>query len=250
MLDATGREEDRLLALASSLEASMRLVVALQERVAALEARAPEAVPMGPAGPQGPPGRDGADGRDVDQSVLLALVERIAVLEAREPVPGPAGRDGRDGIGMPGPQGDQGPPGRDGVDGRDGRDGADGVSVIGAEVDASGMLVLRLSNGAEHRVGVVVGPPGARGEKGDPGERGEMGPPGETGARGERGEPGPKGERGHAGPSGPAGRDGADAVPLLGEAMPAGLKARDMDRVAAVELQVGDRVVRLLALED
>jgi hypothetical protein len=33
------------------------------------------------------------------------------------------------------------------------------------------LLLLRFSDGTESRVGMVIGPPGPRGEKGDPGRR-------------------------------------------------------------------------------
>jgi hypothetical protein len=67
------------------------------------------------------------------------------------------------------------------MEARDGRDGRDGVGILSAEIDGCGMLVLRLSNGAEHRVGLVGGPPGLRGEKGEPGAPGKRGAAGRDG---------------------------------------------------------------------
>ena len=97
------------------------------------------------------------------------------------------------------------------MEARDGRDGRDGVGILSAEIDGGGMLVLRLSNGAEHRVGLVGGPPGLRGEKGEPGA---------------------------AGKRGAAGRDGV---------IPASV---DLSRVRVEELVVNGMARRFLVLED
>lgn len=75
-------------------------------------------------------------------------------------------KDGRDGInGNDGRNGRDGKPGRDGVDGKqglpgtpgtDGIDGKDGVSVISANIDFDGSLIISLSDGRLLNVGEVV----------------------------------------------------------------------------------------------
>ena len=54
-------------------------------------------------------------------------------------------------------------PGQTGQQGAQGPAGSDGVSVTGAELDASGNLVLTLSNGQTIDAGSVVGPEGPAG---------------------------------------------------------------------------------------
>lgn len=165
-----------------------RALAPIIERIAALEARAPERGEKGDPGQDGAPGRDGADGAD--------------------------GKDGRDG--EPGPQGDQGPAGErgekgeagpagargaDGAPGRDGKDGAsvdpaeiermvaaavekavsairvpkdgapgvngkDGVGLAGALLDRAGNLVLTLTDGSTRDLGPVIGKDGAPGKDG------------------------------------------------------------------------------------
>lgn len=106
---------------------------------------------------------------DVDLSVKLATVAallgrkavehdgRITSLEARQLQKGDKGDRGEKGErgeqGIPGKDGVAGPAGRDGAigptgkDGKNGKAGKDGVSIVGAEIDFDGHLVLKLSNG-------------------------------------------------------------------------------------------------------
>ena len=64
--------------------------------------------------------------------------------------PGPKGQKGDKGVkgdrGEQGLRGEQGVPGEPGPKGKDGRDGKNGVSVVDAEIDVDGHLVLKLSN--------------------------------------------------------------------------------------------------------
>lgn len=212
--------------------------------------------------------RDVASGRlswfAAMRAAIEALLERVERIEARAPAqdgaPGPAGERGPQGErGEPGPPGERGPQGErgePGAAGTDGRDGRDGASVLSASIDASGMLVLRLSGGVEHRVGLAVGPPGPRGEAGPPGERGEQGPPGERGADGAPGERGPQGARGEPGPAGPRGAAGRDGVNgrdgtavSLGDVERRGLVARDLARAAVRVIEIDGEPVRVLVLE-
>jgi hypothetical protein len=69
------------------------------------------------------------------------------------------GKDGRDGKdGKNGKDGLKGDRGIDGKAGRDGIDGVDGVSVVNANIDFDGSLVVTLSDGREINVGEVVSP--------------------------------------------------------------------------------------------
>jgi hypothetical protein len=69
---------------------------------------------------------------------------------------GKDGRDGKDGkSGKDGLKGDKGDAGRDGVNGID---GVDGISVVNANIDFDGSLVVTLSDGRELNVGEVVSP--------------------------------------------------------------------------------------------
>jgi hypothetical protein len=77
--------------------------------------------------------------------LLEDVVNRVEKLEGPtgpEGNQGPKGEDGRDGK-----DGVDGKDGKDGLDGKDGDNGADGVSVVDAEVDIDGHLVLKLSDG-------------------------------------------------------------------------------------------------------
>ena len=74
----------------------------------------------------------------------------------RDGIDGKDGRDGKDGkSGRDGAKGDKGDAGRDG---RDGVDGIDGISVVNANIDFDGSLVITLSSGVELNVGEVVAP--------------------------------------------------------------------------------------------
>jgi hypothetical protein len=85
-------------------------------------------MPVGPQGEQGEKGERGEQG-----------------LTGRDGVDGRDGRDGQDGKngrdGIAGPKGDKGDPGALG------KVGPQGVSVVDAEIDIDGNLVLTLSNG-------------------------------------------------------------------------------------------------------
>ena len=97
---------------------------------------------------------------------LLALYEKLhKEIQGVELVRGETGPQGEQGIqgpkgdqgdrGPEGPQGSDGKAGVDGKDGKDGQDGADGVSVVNAEVDIDGHLVLTLSSGEEIDAGLI-----------------------------------------------------------------------------------------------
>jgi hypothetical protein len=99
---------------------------------------------------------------------LAALYDKLlSEIRAVEQVRGEKGDQGEQGIqGPKGEQGDrgeqgntgpEGKAGRDGVDGKDGQDGDDGVSVVNAEIDIDGHLVLKLSDGSEIDAGAIEG---------------------------------------------------------------------------------------------
>lgn len=77
--------------------------------------------------------------------------EELLNTPAMKGEPGPKGKDGKDGR-----DGKDGLPGRDGVDGVDGKDGKDGVSVVDAEIDFDGSLVIKLSDGNIIDAGQIV----------------------------------------------------------------------------------------------
>jgi len=80
----------------------------------------------------------------------------LSIKDGRDGVNGNDGRDGKDGkSGKDGLKGDRGV---DGQAGRDGVDGVDGVSVINANIDFDGSLIISLSDGREINVGEVVSP--------------------------------------------------------------------------------------------
>jgi hypothetical protein len=127
-----------------------------------------------------PPPKDGRDGRDADPD---QIVTEIAKAVAALPLP----RDGQDGqagadvspeviaalvddavrraVGtLPAPK-----------DGQPGMPGKDGVGVAGALIAKDGTLVLTLSDGTLHTLGVVVGQDGQAGTKGNTGQDGAPG---------------------------------------------------------------------------
>ena len=74
--------------------------------------------------------------------------------------------------------------------------GADGVSITNATINASGNLILTLSNGTTINAGMA---------KGNTGAVGPQGPQGVQGIKGDTGAVGPQGEQGPQGDPGPAG---------------------------------------------
>jgi len=80
----------------------------------------------------------------------------LSIKDGRDGVNGNDGRDGKDGkSGRDGLKGDRG---LDGQAGRDGVNGVDGVSVVNANIDFDGSLIISLSDGKEINVGEVVSP--------------------------------------------------------------------------------------------
>jgi hypothetical protein len=96
-----------------------------------------------------------SDIRDRFDGVGTAIEKRVAsIKDGRDGANGKDGRDGKDGkSGKDGLKGDRGV---DGQAGRDGVDGVDGVSVINANIDFDGSLIIALSDGREINVGEVV----------------------------------------------------------------------------------------------
>lgn len=176
-------------------------VSALNERIAALEARSsPDPVP-GPPGERGekgdpgepgqkgdigPEGRAGRDGKDIDPEFVANRIDQ-AVVKAVAAIPVP--KDGisitlddvrplveetvsRHVAALPAPK--------------------DAVGMAGALIDRGGNLVVTLTDGSTRELGAVVGrdgkpgPKGPPGEaiKGDPGEKGDVGDPGPSGRDG------------------------------------------------------------------
>jgi hypothetical protein len=89
------------------------------------------------------------------ESVGNSIEKRVlSIKDGRDGSNGKDGRDGKDGkSGKDGLKGDRG---LDGQAGRDGVDGVDGVSVVNANIDFDGSLVISLSDGREINVGEVV----------------------------------------------------------------------------------------------
>jgi hypothetical protein len=95
--------------------------------------------------------------RETNEDVANQLALRIAsIKDGRDGKDGKNGKDGRDG--KTGLNGKDGNKGDKGSDGRDGVDGVDGVSVVNANIDFDGSLVITLSDGREINVGEVVAP--------------------------------------------------------------------------------------------
>lgn len=65
-----------------------------------------------------------------------------------------------------------------------GSGGGEAASVVSAEVDEDGVLLIELSNGEKIVAGTV------KGEKGDPGAKGDKGDKGDPGEKGDKGDPG------------------------------------------------------------
>ena len=91
------------------------------------------------------------------ESVGNSIEKRVlSIKDGRDGANGNDGRDGKDGkSGKDGLKGDRGV---DGQAGRDGVDGVDGVSVVNANIDFDGSLIISLSDGREINVGEVVAP--------------------------------------------------------------------------------------------
>ena len=98
-----------------------------------------------------------SDIRDRFDAVGNTIEKRVSsIKDGRDGANGKDGRDGKDGkSGRDGLKGDRG---ADGQAGRDGVDGVDGVSVVNANIDFDGSLVISLSDGREINVGEVVSP--------------------------------------------------------------------------------------------
>ena len=96
-----------------------------------------------------------ADIRDRFDAVGNSIEKRVlSIQDGRDGANGTDGRDGKDGkSGRDGLKGDRGV---DGQAGRDGVDGVDGISVVNAQIDFDGSLVITLSDGRELNVGEVV----------------------------------------------------------------------------------------------
>ena len=96
-----------------------------------------------------------ADIRDRFDAVGNSIEKRVlSIQDGRDGADGKDGRDGKDGkSGRDGLKGDRGV---DGQAGRDGVDGVDGISVVNAQIDFDGSLVITLSDGRELNVGEVV----------------------------------------------------------------------------------------------
>jgi len=89
------------------------------------------------------------------ESVGNSIEKRVlSIKDGRDGANGKDGRDGKDGkSGKDGLKGDRGV---DGQAGRDGVDGVDGISVVNANIDFDGSLIISLSDGREINVGEVV----------------------------------------------------------------------------------------------
>ena len=96
-----------------------------------------------------------SDIRDRFDAVGNSIEKRVlSIKDGRDGANGKDGRDGKDGkSGRDGLKGDRGV---DGQAGRDGVYGVDGISVVNAQIDFDGSLVITLSDGRELNVGEVV----------------------------------------------------------------------------------------------
>jgi hypothetical protein len=96
-----------------------------------------------------------SDIRDRFDSVGNSIEKRVlSIKDGRDGINGKDGRDGKDGRnGKDGLKGDKGDAGQDG---RNGLDGADGISVVNANIDFDGSLIITLSSGQQINVGEVV----------------------------------------------------------------------------------------------
>ena len=96
-----------------------------------------------------------SDIRDRFDAVGNSIEKRVlSIQDGRDGANGTDGRNGKDGkSGRDGLKGDRGV---DGQAGRDGVDGVDGISVVNAQIDFDGSLVITLSDGRELNVGEVV----------------------------------------------------------------------------------------------
>jgi len=96
-----------------------------------------------------------SDIRDRFDAVGNSIEKRVlSIQDGRDGSNGKDGRDGKDGkSGRDGLKGDRGV---DGQAGRDGVDGVDGISVVNANIDFDGSLIISLSDGRELNVGEVV----------------------------------------------------------------------------------------------
>ena len=86
------------------------------------------------------------------------------------------------------------------------------VSVVGANIDEEGHLVLSMSDGSTIDAGYAKGEKGDKGDIGPQGPQGTQGPQGEVGPQGPKGERGPQGEKGDTGAAGRDGVDGKDGT--------------------------------------
>ena len=86
------------------------------------------------------------------------------------------------------------------------------VSVVGANINEDGHLVLSMSDGSTIDAGYAKGEKGDKGDIGPQGPQGIQGPQGEVGPQGPKGERGPQGEKGDTGAAGRDGTDGRDGV--------------------------------------
>ena len=193
----------------------------------------------GAAGQDGIDGENGADGvsvsaASINESGNLILTYSDGRVADLGKVIGARGEKGD--TGATGAQGEQG---IQGEKGDKGDAGSDGVSVVSAEINSQGELVLIFSNNQRANVGFVMGAAGAQGEKGDKGDKGDTGAAGQDGlgilkselnnngelvltytdntvknlgsvigAKGEKGEKGDKGDTGATGAQGEQGIQG------------------------------------------
>jgi len=98
-----------------------------------------------------------SDLQDKYDGITSVIEKRVSTIkDGKDGKDGKNGRDGKDG--RNGKDGFVGQRGATGLDGRDGVDGQDGVSVIDANIDFDGSLIISLSNGRVINVGEVVAP--------------------------------------------------------------------------------------------
>ena len=132
----------------------------------------------GDKGDTGETGAAGADGISITSAVVNEAGELVLTYSngSSANLGLIVGKDGRNGI--------------DGTDGKDGANGKDGISVLSAEINSDGELVLSYSNGQRSNLGNVIGAAGKDGKDGKDGADGAKGETGETGAAGADGKDG------------------------------------------------------------